>query len=178
MLRCLARRTFTMPKFITHEAIASGLLNLNHCSAIGVTLPWQHHLTNNEKILDLIVRRMEADWTALKPQMRKAWGPTTLEPHHQKKESLFFLGGLPPHKFFIDLSIPKFPHPDCLPLGPRKLCRRCAEDTWHVWSNLWQWCQLLLPTPIFQKSRRRFLTQHVGCSNPSSMLAYGKAYTC
>jgi hypothetical protein len=108
MLRCLARRTFTMPKFITHEAIASGLLNLNHCSAIGVTLPWQHHLTNNEKILDLIVRRMEADWTALKPQMRKAWGPTTLEPHHQKKESLFFWGGYLLTSFSLICLFPSF----------------------------------------------------------------------
>ena len=47
-----------MPKFVTHEAIAANLLNLNHCSAAGVTLPWQHHLTNNEKLLGLLVMRM------------------------------------------------------------------------------------------------------------------------
>ena len=109
MLHGLVRRTFTMPKFVTHEAIASDLLNLNHCSASGVTLPWQHHLTNTEKVLDLMVRRMETDWTSLKPQMRKAWDPTTLEPYHQKNDSLFFWGYLPTKFFNPKVSSPWLP---------------------------------------------------------------------
>lgn len=70
-----------MPKFVTHEAIAANLLNLNHCSAAGVTLPWQHHLTNNEKLLGLLVMRMERDWTSIAPKNRKAWGVAQLDPH-------------------------------------------------------------------------------------------------
>ena len=154
MLHGLVRRTFTMPKFVTHEAIASDLLNLNHCSASGVTLPWQHHLTNTEKVLDLMVRRMETDWTSLKPQMRKAWNPTTLEPYHQKMILCFF-GAISQQSS----SIPKFPHPGCLPLEPRKLCKRSAVDTWRVWNSLFRWCQVLLQIPTFQKSRKRFLTR-------------------
>ena len=70
-----------MPKIVTHEAIAANLLNLNHCSAAGPTLPWQHHLTNTEKLLGLLVMRMEKDWTSTAQKTRKAWGVAQLEPH-------------------------------------------------------------------------------------------------
>ena len=73
-----------MNRFLTHEAVASNLLNANFCSAAGVHLPWQHHLTNNDRVLELLVRRMDADWCALAPKMRKAWSPATLDAQHCK----------------------------------------------------------------------------------------------
>lgn len=68
-----------MNRFVTHEAIASNLLNLNHCSAVGLTMPWQHHLTNTNRLLNLVVKRMEQDWVALPHKARKPWNPTQLE---------------------------------------------------------------------------------------------------
>ena len=72
-------RTHTMSRFVTHEAIASNVLNTSHCSASGVTIPWQHHLTNSDRLLELLVSRMESDWTALAPKMRKPWSAASLE---------------------------------------------------------------------------------------------------
>lgn len=69
-----------MSKFVTHEGIASNVLNLHCCTAQGVTLPWQQFLTNSDRLLDLMVQRMASDWLALTPKSRKAWNGTTLDP--------------------------------------------------------------------------------------------------
>lgn len=69
-----------MGKFVTHEAIASNVLNLGCCTARGVTLPWQQYLTNSSELLDLVVERMSSDWLSLTPKMRKAWNGATLDP--------------------------------------------------------------------------------------------------
>ena len=66
-------RRFTMPKFITHEPLALGLLNTGHQTASGTLQPWTRVLTNTEPLLHLMISRMESDYTALKPQMRKPW---------------------------------------------------------------------------------------------------------
>lgn len=71
-----------MSKFLTHEGLASNVLNNHFCSASGVTQPWQQWLTNNDSLLELIVERMGSDWLALSPKMRKAWNGTTLDPQH------------------------------------------------------------------------------------------------
>lgn len=69
-----------MSKFMTHESLASNVLNMQFCSAAGVTQPWQQHLTNNDAVLSLVVERMSSDWNALSPKMRKAWNGATLAP--------------------------------------------------------------------------------------------------
>ncbi|CAK9078424.1 unnamed protein product, partial [Durusdinium trenchii] len=58
-------RQYTQPKFVTHEAIASGLLNQGHCSAVGILLPWKSALTNDDNLLNSLVGRMQQDWESL-----------------------------------------------------------------------------------------------------------------
>lgn len=69
-----------MSKFVTHEAIASNVLNLHFCTAVGVTQPWQQFLTNTDAVLELVVERMGSDWLSLSPKMRKAWNGASLDP--------------------------------------------------------------------------------------------------
>lgn len=68
-----------MPRFVTHEALASGLLNKGHCSASGCLLPWKASLTNNENLLLLVMTRMEKDFTSLAVKSRKPWSQKDLE---------------------------------------------------------------------------------------------------
>ncbi|CAL1138958.1 unnamed protein product [Cladocopium goreaui] len=77
-LTALVRR-FTMPKFITHEPLALELLNTGHQTASGTLQPWTRVLTNTEPLLNLMISRMESDYTALKPQMRKPWTGSSVE---------------------------------------------------------------------------------------------------
>ena len=81
-----------MNRFITHEALASNLLNAGHCSGQGITLPWQSFLTNTEKSLELVIQRMESDWCALAPKMRKSWTSSSLDPH---LNLIYFLSRIP-----------------------------------------------------------------------------------
>ena len=70
-----------MNKLVTHEALASKLLNRGHWCAVGITLPWSDQLTNSESLLEMMVNRMESDCTALGPKMRKPWNSTFLDSH-------------------------------------------------------------------------------------------------
>ena len=63
-----------MPKFITHEPLANNWFNMNHTTGSGHLQPWATALTNREELLLLLVDRMEKDFLALSPKMRKAYG--------------------------------------------------------------------------------------------------------
>ncbi|CAK9016868.1 unnamed protein product [Durusdinium trenchii] len=63
----------TQPKFVNHDGLAEGLLNHGHCSASGFLLPWKQHLTNSHGLLNLMIHRVEMDWVATTPKMRKPW---------------------------------------------------------------------------------------------------------
>ncbi|CAL1130517.1 unnamed protein product [Cladocopium goreaui] len=63
-----------MPKFITHEPLANNWFNMNHTTGSGHLQPWATPLTNREDVLLLLVDRMEKDYLALSPKMRKAYG--------------------------------------------------------------------------------------------------------
>jgi hypothetical protein len=63
-----------MPKFITHEPLANNWFNMNHTTGSGHLQPWATALTNREDVLLLLVDRMEKDYLALSPKMRKAYG--------------------------------------------------------------------------------------------------------
>jgi len=73
------QRRHTMPRFINHDGISDGWLNLGHCSGSGVLLPWKLQLTNTGDILDLMLLRIEKDWVTLTPKMRKPWNSVSLE---------------------------------------------------------------------------------------------------
>lgn len=65
---------FTMPKFLTHEPLASGWFNNDYCSGTGTLQSWSKALTNTEELAKLLVSRMEKDYVALAIKMRKPWG--------------------------------------------------------------------------------------------------------
>ena len=65
---------FTMPKFLTHEPLASGWFNNDYCSGTGTLQSWSKALTNTEGLAKLLVSRMEKDYVALAIKMRKPWG--------------------------------------------------------------------------------------------------------
>ena len=73
------QRQHTMPRFINHDGLADGWLNLGHCSGTGVLLPWKLQLTSTEDILDLTLTRLEKDWVTLAVKMRKPWSSASLE---------------------------------------------------------------------------------------------------
>lgn len=75
-------RVHGQPKFVTHEALADNILNLGHSTASGYLLPWKAVLTNTDRVLDLVLVRMETDFVNTTPKMRKAWGSKDLEAHY------------------------------------------------------------------------------------------------
>lgn len=72
-------RIYTQPRFINHDGLAEGLLNHGHCTAVGFLLPWKVFLTNSDSLLHHMLTRMEVDWVALAPKMRKPWSLKDLE---------------------------------------------------------------------------------------------------
>ena len=72
-------RIHTQPRFINHDGVAEGLLNHGHCTAVGFLVPWKVYLTNSDALLNLMMTRMEVDWVALAPKMRKPWNLKDLE---------------------------------------------------------------------------------------------------
>lgn len=69
-----ADRLHTMPKFITHEALAGSTFNEGATTGSGTTLAWQEQLVNTPEILSLLVRRMRLDYEGVQPKNRKPWG--------------------------------------------------------------------------------------------------------
>ena len=83
-------------KFVNHDALAGNIFNLDHCSSspsqvtwlqcvTGMTadcraclmracqVPWSRHVTNDLRLLRLLVDRMERDWLATTAKMRRPW---------------------------------------------------------------------------------------------------------
>ena len=64
-----------MPRFVNHDGLAEGLLNLGFCSsAVGPHASWKSQLQNTHDTLSFMLHRMESDWVSLTPKMRKPWG--------------------------------------------------------------------------------------------------------
>lgn len=59
---------------MTHEPLAAGWLNLDYTSGHGHLTAWAKALTNTPELVQLLVDRMEKDYTALAPKSRKPWG--------------------------------------------------------------------------------------------------------
>ena len=73
-----------MPRFVTHEPLAQNLLNLNHSTATGPLACWSKVLTNGEPLIALVVQRLESDYSALSPKMRKPWNGKEVDARIQK----------------------------------------------------------------------------------------------
>ena len=68
-----------MPKFITHEAISNGSMNLGYTGGFGPLLPWQEALRNSIETLDLMMLRMKMDYEGIQAKQRKPWGHKDVE---------------------------------------------------------------------------------------------------
>lgn len=72
-------RRFTMPRFLTHEPVASDLFNASFNSATGTLQSWSRFLGNTDQLLGLLIKRLEVDWTSLSPKMRRPWNGKDVE---------------------------------------------------------------------------------------------------
>ena len=96
-----------MPRFITHEPIASGWLNMNETTGVGHLAPWARALTNTVESCLLLVKRMKLDYLALSPKMRKPYGKDL----ETRKANIVYFGGnahnvLDVHMFHMVQHIP------------------------------------------------------------------------
>ena len=74
-------RKHSQARFVHHEALASGALNLTRNGATSAQLqPWEAHLQNSSAVTHLMVDRMTADFECLPPKLRKPWSGKDLEP--------------------------------------------------------------------------------------------------
>lgn len=65
-------RRHTMAKFLTHESLAAGAWNRDYCAASNSMQQWSEVLMNQLETVHVAIDRMESDWLAMKPTMRKA----------------------------------------------------------------------------------------------------------
>ena len=68
-----------MPKFYPTRAIGYGFVQPEPQHRSGTLQPWGRFLTNNTELLELILERMESDYTALSCKMRKPYGAKEVE---------------------------------------------------------------------------------------------------
>ena len=73
-----------MTRFITHDAIGGGIFNSDGMFASGTMTGWEDLLTNSSEILQLVLRRMDSDYSALHSRMRKPWTFKDLDTQNQK----------------------------------------------------------------------------------------------
>ena len=62
-----------MAKFLTHESIAEGMFNREHCTASTSLTAWQEYLVNSSQLLELLCARLRHDWLSTPLKFRKAW---------------------------------------------------------------------------------------------------------
>lgn len=72
-------RTHTMSRFLNHDGLAHGIFNRDYSGATGSFTSWDRALVNSPALLQLLVNRMNQDWTSMNPKMRKPWGLSTLD---------------------------------------------------------------------------------------------------
>lgn len=64
-------RRYTMHRFLTHDSIKEGVFNRDFCSAVSAYSAWPDALTNSTPILELLLQRLEGDWLAMNPRLRR-----------------------------------------------------------------------------------------------------------
>lgn len=68
-----------MQKFISHEPIANCIFNLGHATSSSSLEVWEPFLANTTESLLLLAERMEGDYMALAPKMRKCYKQSDIE---------------------------------------------------------------------------------------------------
>lgn len=66
-------RQYSMQKFLTHDAIASGMFSAGECCAASTQSAWADALTLTPENLKVLVERMHADYSNLPSKLRKTW---------------------------------------------------------------------------------------------------------
>ena len=79
-----------MQKFMSHEPIANGVLNIGHVTKSPALEVWEPFLANTEEVLMLLLDRLEGDYTALTPKMRKSYKQSDID----ASVAIFHLDGL------------------------------------------------------------------------------------
>ena len=72
-----------MAKFLTHDAIASGVFNKDTCTATSTMAQWQSELLNSKSTLNLLCDRLASDYSSLGPKMRKPFGAKDVDARYQ-----------------------------------------------------------------------------------------------
>lgn len=67
-------------KFVTHESIAARCFSLGFAAALHGQAAWSEELTAGQPALDLLCERMEKDYLALHPKMRRTWQVREVDP--------------------------------------------------------------------------------------------------
>lgn len=80
-----APRKHSLGKFMHHDPMQAGVFNRTYCSAGGPTAQWADDLTNSPEILDLLCQRLQGDFEALAPKMRKNYTAASVEPSAHSK---------------------------------------------------------------------------------------------
>ena len=62
-----------MGKFISHESLAMGVWNRDHCTALPAMSTWAAELTNTNELLLLLCDRLETDYISQNAKMRRAY---------------------------------------------------------------------------------------------------------
>ncbi|CAK9099997.1 FO synthase subunit 1 [Durusdinium trenchii] len=83
-------RMWSMQKFMSHEPIANGVLNIGHVTKSPALEVWEPFLANTEEVLMLLLDWLEGDYTALTPKMRKSYKQSDID----ASVAIFHLDGL------------------------------------------------------------------------------------
>ena len=81
-LRCFELnmpRQHSQVRFISHEPLASGLLNTTFNGAGGGLAPWDSQLQNSVASVNLLVDRLKSDFEGLSVKMRRPYGLKDVE---------------------------------------------------------------------------------------------------
>ena len=69
-----------MGKFLTHEAIATGYFCPQTPCGNATQVAWAKELMSTPEAVALLLDRMEKDWVATPPKLRKPWTGVHVEP--------------------------------------------------------------------------------------------------
>ncbi|CAL1131034.1 unnamed protein product [Cladocopium goreaui] len=63
-------RIFGQPRFILHDGLAAGIMNMDYVGTGNSYHAWDRHLSNSQEVVDLMLTRMRKDFESLAPKMR------------------------------------------------------------------------------------------------------------
>ena len=136
-------RSYTLSRFLTHDAIGQGIFNRSTCTAQAAESEWQEVLTNSEPVLALLLERMEDDYCALNVKQRKAYGYKEVESRLNPLERLN--------------------------LGLRSFSSEAARCSWRLWVN----SAAASPRSLSRERRPQFSKRSLSCCSRTGVLVCG-----